>query len=125
MAEDIIMDSTQKAVGSIPPFPSLLGFVASDGVTPARIGSIPVWESLDLTVCTVSADPDGMTNIQIVSADIPLDDPARTGRVKMTVDVDRGTGIQTREFFFGVTITSLAGPNADSLGGKIFTITPK
>lgn len=123
--ESVTIGPGQKATGTIPAFPDPLGFVAEDGVTPAQLGSVPVWESLDTSKCTVTVDPDGMTNIQIMPVALPDDAPPATTQVKMSFDQDRGAGVVTIEILFDVIIMAQSGPNAAKLGGNLFSVGPQ
>lgn len=115
--EVISLDTTQKVVGTIPAYPSLDGFVDEAGV--AARTSTPVWSSSDTACCSVTSDADGVTNVQIVSADLPAGDPPRTAQVKQSFL--SGAAV-TVELFYDVTVTSLPiiDPPAARLGKPLF-----
>ncbi len=54
---------------------------------PAKVDGVPVWESSDPTVLTVTAAADGM------SATIAAVGPIGTAQVKFTADADLGPGV--------------------------------
>ena len=76
----------QKVVGSIAP--------QDAAGNPAPVDGVPVWESSDTSIVTVTAAPDGM------SAVVEAVGPLGTAQVSVSADADTGEGV--------VTITALA-----------------
>lgn len=120
---DLVMSSTEMFEGSIPPFPDPKGFVAADGTTPAQVdmtNTPPSWRT-EGNWGEVRTGADALTGIQIRSADgIPNDDPPRTGRAILSVDVDRGTGTENLDFIWNMTVNAGVGARAAGFGSSIF-----
>ena len=122
MMGDLVMDATQMFTGTIPPFPDPNGFVDVNGA-PARVdmtNNPPFW-STEGDWGTITSGADALTDIQLKSADgIPNDDPARTGRSILTVDVDRGAGVENLNLIWNMTVNSIPGPRVTGLAANPF-----
>lgn len=104
-----------------------LKIFAADGVTPALVDGIPVWESSNKTVLRVDVDADGMGGLPVIVAPSSLDTDGKPipERITVSADADLGGGVKTITGVSKDVVVKLGTKGEASILSLDLTVTPK